>query len=256
MVDPDLAIAPVARDISWPATWLPAPASLPAGTRIYAIGDIHGCTAKLVELHYAIAADLAQNPVERSVLIHLGDVIDRGADSAGVLWLLSGEIAPAVTERIDLRGNHETLMLNALAPGASTRDATLWLDNGGDKALKSYGIGKSEPIESWAGLIPPPHLDWLRSLRLCHSEGGYLFVHAGIRPGIALDQQDPDDLIWIRDEFLYSRAPHPLVVVHGHSMVQKPEILKNRIGIDTGAVMGNVLTCLVLEAESLRFLKA
>lgn len=243
-------------DQGWPESPVAAPAALPPGTRVYAIGDIHGCLNRLVSLHFAIAADLARHPVTRSVLIHLGDYVDRGPDSAGVLWLLSGAVAPKVSERVDLRGNHEAMMQAALAEAASPEEVRLWLDNGGDKALASYGISPQMPRAEWPRHIPALHLSWLAARPSTHAEGGYLFVHAGIRPGIALAEQDPEDLIWIRDPFLYSREAHPLVVVHGHSMVRAPELLKNRIGIDTGAVMGNRLSCLVLEGSTLRFLTA
>jgi len=241
----------------WPAAAIPAPATVPTGTRVYAIGDIHGCLEKLVSLHYAVAKDLAARPVARSVLVHLGDFVDRGRDSAGVLWLLSGPIAAKTIDlRVDLLGNHESMMLEALAENASDETVTLWLDNGGIATLKSYGLQPHMPRAQWREIIPAQHLTYMRNLALSHHEGGYLFVHAGIRPGIALPLQSRDDMLWIRDPFLYDRTAHPLVVVHGHSMVRTPEILSNRIAIDTGAVMGNPLSCLVLEEDNLRFLTA
>ena len=241
---------------AWATHLVTAPASVPPGTRVYAIGDVHGCLKRLVALHYAIAADLAANPIARSVLIHLGDVVDRGPDTAGVLWLLSGPIAPKVRLRVDLCGNHEALMMAALKPEATAADASLWLDNGGTRALASYGINPAMPPDAWRAAIPALHQSYLSSLAQSHAEGGYFFVHAGIRPGRPISAQTRDDMLWIRDEFLYDRTRHPLVEVHGHSMVRAPEILANRIGIDTGAVMDGVLSCLVLEGACLRFLTA
>jgi serine/threonine protein phosphatase 1 len=234
-----------------------APGRLPPGRRVYAIGDVHGCLERLVALHWSIAADLAAHPVEDSLLIHLGDYIDRGPDSAGVLWLLAGAtLAPKVTRRIDLTGNHERMMLRALS--GDRQVAGHWLDNGGEQTLESYGltIPVSLKPEAWRRAVRATDVNFLNSLAFHHTEGGYLFVHAGIRPGIALKQQAAEDLLWIREPFLSDRSERDFVVVHGHTPKPQPEIFDNRIGIDTGAVMGGQLTCLVLEADTLRFLTA
>jgi serine/threonine protein phosphatase 1 len=223
---------------------------------VYVIGDVHGCLDRLVSLHFQIAADLAARPVPYSALIHLGDYVDRGPDSAGVLWLLAGVVRPPVTQRVDLKGNHEFMMLDAL--GGGRQAAGHWLDNGGDATLESYHIdiaGQTRP-ETWRGAVPDLHLEWLHRLDLMHREGNYLFVHAGIRPGVALRSQVPDDLMWIREPFLSDRQPRDVVVVHGHTPRPQPEVFENRIGIDTGAAMGGRLTCLVLEGEEMRFLTA
>ena len=251
MVDPPLAArASTLR----PAADFPAPGRLPAGRRVYAVGDVHGCLDRLVALHWAVAADLAAHPIRDSVLVHLGDYIDRGPDSAGVLWLLGGSIAAPVSRRVDLRGNHEAMMMTALSAGG--RAASLWLDNGGEETLRSYHV--PEPLklrpQAWRTAIPHAHSAWLANLDMMHREGSYVFVHAGIRPGLSLKSQNREDLLWIREPFLSDRSARDVVVVHGHTICAAPEVLETRIGIDTGAVTGGALTCVVLEEDRLRFL--
>lgn len=236
---------------------LPAPGSLPPGRRVYAIGDIHGCLDKLVDLHFRIARDLAIAPARDSVLVHLGDYIDRGRDSAEVVRLLSGAtLAAPVSRRVDLMGNHEAMMLAALdgVPEAAGQ----WVDNGGDHTLRSWGVADPYAIRpaEWRARVPADQLAWVRALALTHREGDYLFVHAGLRPGVSIRGQSRDDLLWIREPFLSDTAPREAVVVHGHTPVKSPEVRPNRINIDTGAVMGGRLTCLVLEENRLRFLEA
>jgi serine/threonine protein phosphatase 1 len=237
-----------------------APGHLPAGRRIYAIGDIHGCLDRLVAMHWRIAADLAARPVRESVLIHIGDYIDRGPDSAGVVWLLAGQVAPQVTRRIDLMGNHELMLLDTLVSG-SREAADVWMHNGGQATMASYGMPPTEApahmglqIQEWRRAVPQAHLDWIGKLDLTHQEGDYLFVHAGIRPGRPLKQQSRNDVLWIREPFLSDRTPRDMVVVHGHTPAQEPEVFANRIGIDTGAVLGGKLTCVVLEDDQMHFL--
>ncbi len=231
-----------------------APASLSPGTRVYAVGDVHGCLSRLMTLHSTIAADLAERPIQNSTLVHLGDYVDRGPDSAGVVSLLSGTVAIPVTRRADLRGNHETMMSASLS--GNVRAADVWLQNGGDATLQSYGARPDGLFEDWLQDIPGAHRHWIETRELIHQEGGYLFVHAGIRPGKPPHQQTDDDLLWIREPFLSSSERHPFVVVHGHTPAAAPSIHANRIGIDTGAVMGGVLTCLVLEENRMHFLTA
>ena len=231
-----------------------APASLRPGQRIYAIGDVHGCLDQLLALHSEIAADLAIRPVEESLLIHLGDYVDRGPDSAGVVGLLHGRAVPQVSRRIDLQGNHEAMMLAALT--GKPDPAALWFDNGGSATLESYGVPHDALCDEWSHSVPAAHQHWIGSRPLTHQEGGYLFVHAGIRPGRKIARQTADDLLWIREPFLSSQDRHPFVVVHGHTPGARPDIRPNRIGIDTGAAMGGVLTCLVLEENRMNFLTA
>ncbi len=231
-----------------------APATLRPGLRVYAVGDVHGCVDRLVTLHWAITADLAAHPARESVLVHLGDYIDRGPDSAGVIWLLTGTVAPPVTRRVDLQGNHEVMMLTALS--GNGRVAESWLENGGNTTLESYRVPEEAGLAEWGQFVPLAHRQWLKTRPLTHQEGGYLFVHAGIRPGRKIYRQNPDDLLWIREPFLSSMDKHPFVVVHGHTPGATPVVRPNRIGIDTGAALGGALTCLVLEGNRLRFLTA
>ena len=229
-----------------------APAIVPPGRRVYAIGDIHGCDAQLANLHEIIAEDLARRPMDRAVLLHIGDYVDRGADTAGVLRRLLNGSPLAGAQVVNLVGNHDETMLNALSGDRPA--ATDWLFAGGRPALESYGVDPDSPREAWPESMPLEHLDFLRNLTLAHREGGYFFVHAGIRPGVALDRQAREDLLRMRQPFLYSEAEFGAVVVHGHSPVKAPVVRHNRIAIDTGAVFGGPMTCLVLEADTLGFL--
>jgi serine/threonine protein phosphatase 1 len=201
-------------------------------------------------MHERIAEDLAERPVERSVLVHLGDYVDRGMESAQVVeWLLAGPPVP-VQQVVNLMGNHEHMMLTAVASG-DREAAELWLRNGGADSLMSWGVPRNVPQKDWASRIPVPHLVFLRDLATHYRAGPYLFVHAGIRPGIPLDQQSRHDMLWIREPFLSSKQDHGAVVVHGHSPRREPHVRPNRIGIDTGAVIGGALTCAVLEGDTL-----
>jgi serine/threonine protein phosphatase 1 len=232
----------------------PAPASLPPGRRIYAVGDIHGCAEQLANLHAIIAEDLARRPVAAPLLLHIGDYVDRGPDTAGVIaQLLNGSRVPG-TRMINLMGNHEHTMLEALSGERAA--ATDWLFAGGASALRSYGVDPDSPRERWAEAVPAAHLAFLRQLDLIYQEGGYAFVHAGIRPGIPLERQSRDDLLRMRQPFLYSEASFGAVVVHGHTPVKAPVVRHNRIAIDTGAVFGGKLTCVVLEDATIGFLTA
>lgn len=228
-----------------------APATLPAGRRVYAIGDVHGCLDRLVALHERIRRDLAERPVADPVLVHLGDYVDRGPDSAGVVRRLMTDGVPGV-HRVDLLGNHEDMLLRAVDT-AEPEALAHWLGNGGLAALRSWGVTTLPAPDALGGLIPPDHLAFLRGLPLYHREGGYLFVHAGLRPGLPLERQSRDDLVWIREPFLSWSGGFGAVVVHGHTPMAAPVVKRNRIGVDTGAVLGGPLTCLVLEASRLEF---
>lgn len=231
-----------------------APAIVPPRRRVYAIGDIHGCDAQLANLYEIVAEDLARRPVDEAVLLHIGDYVDRGSDTAGVLRrLLRGSPVPGMAV-VNLVGNHDETMLNALTGDRPA--ATDWLFAGGRPALESYGIDPDSPRESWPENVPPEHLDFLRNLTLTHREGGYFFVHGGIRPGVPLEQQAREDLLRMRQPFLYSELNFGAVVVHGHTPVKEPVVRHNRVAIDTGAVFGGKMTCLVLEGETLGFLTA
>ena len=175
-----------------------APGRVPDGRRVYAIGDVHGCLDRLVAMHWAIAADLATRPVRYSVLVHLGDYVDRGPASRQVIDLLLGTIAPPVSLRVDLRGNHEAMMRQSL--DGDRRAAGHWLDNGGEQTLESYGVPDPMVVrpEEWRRKVPETHMGFLHRLLPMHREGDYVFAHAGIRPGVALKSQSQDDLMWIR----------------------------------------------------------
>jgi serine/threonine protein phosphatase 1 len=236
---------------------------LPPGLRIYAIGDIHG-QIELLELMLShIEHDLRERPPHGATLeIFLGDYIDRGAHSSSVIELLARG-APSCEERICLRGNHEELLLSFLDDPAQL---DLWWANGGAATAMSYGLNsslrksvRSAPLlvhERIAQLIPSDHREFLKSLIWSYRAGDYLFVHAGIRPGIGIEQQYREDLVWIREPFLSSREDFGVRVVHGHTPVETPDVRANRINIDTGAVMTGRLTCLVLEGERLGFIEA
>jgi serine/threonine protein phosphatase 1 len=232
--------------------FLQAPGSLPSHMRVYAVGDVHGCLERLVALHADIAADLAERPIAQPLLIHMGDYVDRGPDSAGVIdRLVRGDLPDLPV--VNLMGNHEDLMLSAV-DHPSDASVQLWLMNGGANSLHSWGISRTSAPAEWAGRLPAQHLAFLRNLVTSHSAGGYLFVHAGMRPGLPLERQSPHDLLWIREPFLSSSADFGAVVVHGHTPRGRPEVRRNRIGIDTGAVMGGRLTCAVLENDRMAFL--
>ncbi len=238
-----------------------APA-VPAGSVVYAIGDIHGETAKLDRLHALIRADAGQRTAERRVAVYLGDYVDRGPDSAGVVDRLIADTLPGF-ERVFLMGNHEDFLLQFLDVAGAMAG---WFYNGGIRTLESYDVDLAGP-DAWTtdprqvqrafrSLLPAAHLEFFQALDLYHVEGDYLFVHAGVRPRRPLVDQTRADLLWIRDEFLYSDADHGHVVVHGHTPCDAVEIRRNRIGIDTGAVYGGKLTALALDGERRVFLQA
>ncbi len=231
-----------------------APATLPRGQRVYAVGDVHGCLDRLQALHQAIAEDLAARPVASSTLVHLGDYVDRGPDSAGVLGLLlEGQMPAGIGAVVNLIGNHEEMMLAALDSRAPPL-ARHWLMNGGEATLDSFGLDAMAGPALWAERLPADRLAFLRGLALTYRAGGYLFVHAGLRPGVPLAAQTREDLLWIREPFLSSAASFEAVVVHGHTPVPFPDLRRNRLGIDTGAVMGGMLTCAVLERNKVGFI--
>jgi len=229
----------------------PAPASLPPDLRIYAIGDVHGCDVAHAAILDQIAEDHAGRPVAEAIVIHLGDLIDRGPDSAAVLARVAAG-SPIGGEMINLRGNHEELCLDALQLGGESMRH--WRRNGGDTCLIDWGIPKRPEPANLESLIPAEQLAVLRGERLSYRRGGYMFVHAGVRPGIPFDAQDPHDLVWIRQPFLSWPEPLEAVVVHGHTPKDDPTVRVNRIGIDTGAVYGGQLTALVLEENRMAFI--
>lgn len=235
--------------------------SVPEGSAVYAIGDIHGEAERLDRLHAEILADADARDAARRVAVYVGDYVDRGPDSAGVIERLIAGPLPGF-EIVYLMGNHEEFLLKFLETGDMTKG---WFVNGGVATLESYDVdprggvsGYADPVEirdRFAAKLPDAHVRFLNSLVLHHVEGNYLFVHAGIRPGCALEDQSQSDLLWIRQEFLDSDADHSYVVVHGHTPCDAPETRPNRIGIDTGVCHGGPLTALVLQGQERAFLQ-
>ncbi len=229
-----------------------SPGRLPPGQRVYAVGDVHGGLAQLTRLHAAIRADLAARPIASAKLIHLGDLIDQGPDSAGVIALLAAGPPIAGVTTLTLRGDHEQMLLDALANDAAA--ATDWLHAGAEATLRSWDIVPETPRGEWLAHLPGVNVAFLQALPVSHHEGGYLFVHAGIRPGVPLASQSPDDLRGIRQPFLTSEQDFGVVVVHGHGVVPAPVVRPNRIALDTGAGLGGRLTCAILEEDRIAFL--
>ena len=244
-------------------------ACAPRGSTIYAVGDIHGRIDLLDALLGKIADDARNDKSPRRVLIFLGDYVDRGAGIFQVVERLStlsetGDFE--IFRQFDLhflKGNHESSLIEFLDTGDHT-DSWMDMDNGGGETLKSYGVDASGLLaggnltrmrRDLQAAMPDRHLEFLRNLALHHEEGDYFFVHAGVRPGVALDVQDPFDMLWIRQEFLSCRADFGKIIVHGHSPNSEPAIKNNRIGIDTAAYYSDCLTALVLQGTRRRFLQ-
>lgn len=237
----------------------PAPRRQPAvpeGMRVYAVGDIHGRADLLETMAGLIARDLALRPGPEATTIFLGDYVDRGPQSSQVIdQLVRGDFPTSI---VTLRGNHEEILTKFLSGEV---DMAYHDQLGGSATLASYGVDSVD--YAWAGTadralmleaIPPEHRDFLDSLGLAETVGDYFFCHAGARPGVALDRQSAQDLMWIRDEFLRSTYDFGKVIVHGHTPVRAPLIRPNGIDIDTHAFASGILTALVLEGPDRRFL--
>jgi serine/threonine protein phosphatase 1 len=230
-----------------------APGHLTVGHRVYAIGDVHGQLDRLATLHRLIAYDLAAHPVGNPVLVHLGDYINQGPDSAGVLSHLI-RLRIAGMRVVNLLGDHERMLLDAIdGDGAAATD---WLWAGGRDALPSWGLKADLPRKAWAEAFPTDHVAFMRNLVLTFQLGDYLFVHAGLRPEVPLRDQARDDLLMIRQPFLTSEASFGAVIVHGHSSHPEVTIRPNRLGLDTGAGLGGRLTCAILEGDGIALLAA
>jgi serine/threonine protein phosphatase 1 len=229
---------------------------VPDGVRVYAIGDIHGRADLLDGVLSHIDSDLAKTPVSNSLEVFLGDYVDRGPDSRGVLDRL---VARNLTHRmVFLKGNHETFLSQFVSKPAILGD---WQRLGGLETLMSYGLTPSINADTVtqaklaAALdqaMPPSHRRFLDDLKSSFTFGDFYFVHAGVRPGIALEKQREEDLLWIRHEFLLCEEDFGKIIVHGHTPVQQVDIRPNRINIDTGAYATGSLTCLVLEEDTIR----
>lgn len=238
------------------------PGTIPAGQAVYAIGDVHGRLDLLEDLLVRIRRDADDHPLDSArSLVFLGDYIDRGAESRGVIERLLADPLPGFAT-VRLMGNHEEAML-AFLDGES--DGSDWRSFGGLETLMSYGVplrGLPRTEEAVTALraalveaVPARHVEFIRTCVLHHSVGDYLFVHAGVRPGISLERQTSTDMMWIRDDFLRARNPLPgRVVVHGHTICDLPQNRGHRINIDTGAFVSGRLTSLALRGSDRRFL--
>lgn len=238
----------------------PSPARAPDGLRLYAVGDVHGRLDLLGEMARRIEADLGTLDGRRAETILLGDYVDRGPASAGVVDRLARGDWP--TPLVALRGNHEDVLLRFLED-AATLDR--WRRFGGLETLHSYGA----PIEAarrgaefeatraaFAAALPAAHRRFFETTALSATRGDYFFCHAGVRPGVALERQRAEDLLWIRGEFLEHAGDFGKVVVHGHTPAEAPELCANRVNVDTGAYASGLLTALALQDDSRRFLFA
>ncbi len=261
MIAPMRRVLPVDRsDGDWPEFDTASPA-VTGSRRIYAIGDIHGYDDLLGALQQAIAADMACYPAEQVLIIYLGDLIDRGPNSFAVIDMIIDhkENPPANAQVMCLRGNHDEWLI------AFVDDASIvspWALKGGLETLTSYGLSQNDVLAAVADpdiaeqirqqfllRLPDRHKDFMLSLPLSHSDGDYFFAHAGVDPDRPLADQRREDLTWIRDKFLLSRKNFGKVVVHGHSHRDTVESLPNRINVDTGAYVQQVLSCVILEGQ-------
>ena len=239
----------------------PRIARLQPGYRAYAIGDVHGRADLLAELLSVVKADALLRPGPgTNVIVYLGDYVDRGPQSREVIDLILSDPLPDFAE-VRLLGNHDETLLRFLDDASV---GPTWSTYGGDATLLSYGV-RAKPdlrgVERYEDmrrqlvqLMPPGHVEFLRGLSLSCVAGDYLFVHAGVRPGVPVDRQSPTDLLWIRNDFIESMEDYGPVVVHGHTPFERPDVRHNRIGIDTNAFASGMLTCLILEDDQRHFL--
>ena len=237
----------------------PAPA-VPAGYRVYAVGDVHGRDDLLAELLGRIEADQAARGGAETVIVFLGDLIDRGPASAAVVERLR-TFAPEWAKTVFLAGNHEEVLLRLL--DGDDRLIADWLRFGGTECCASYGLdaavlrrmGTRRAGEAIRAAVPKPHVDFLRGFDDTLRIGDYLFVHAGIRPGLPLTSQAQSDLRWIRQPFLSDRSDHGFIVVHGHTISEGIDEAANRVGIDTGAYRSGVLTAFCADGSQRWFIQ-
>jgi serine/threonine protein phosphatase 1 len=231
---------------------------VPWGMRVYAIGDVHGRADLLNAMFGRIDADLAQQPSLESVEVFLGDYIDRGPHSRRVLDLLIAR--GRKHQMICLKGNHETYISQVASDPSIISE---WQQMGGTTTLLSYGVkppahpnpeATCNAARAFDRALPEMHRRFIAGLELSYTCGDFFFAHAGVRPGVALAEQSAHDLMWIRDDFLLHEEDFGKIIVHGHTPATEPEVRRNRINIDTGAYATGRLTCLVLEADQMRFL--
>lgn len=225
------------------------------GYRAYVIGDVHGMLDLLEDLLAKIHAEMQHRPARKTLLVFVGDLIDRGPSSAEVIERLRTYRRHGI-QPVFLLGNHEEVLLR-IVRGDETLIAS-WLQFGGLQCLESYGVDESklrgrsaqQIVEIVRAAVPAKHIEFLESFIDSCRFGDYLFVHAGIRPGIELEFQSQADMRWIREPFLFDDTDHGFVVVHGHTISEEVEDRPNRIGIDTGAYRTNVLTALAIEGRN------
>jgi len=226
---------------------------IPFGQRVYAIGDVHGRLDLLLPLLAHIRDDSAARHMAEAHLVLLGDLVDRGPYSAETVEFLVSAM-PSFANFHFLMGNHEEAMLKALDP-LEDRAENAWLKFGGYETLASYGVPVSmlgdeiPPVDVLRNYIPERHRQFLAGFKETAQFGDYLFVHAGLRPGLPLESQHPEDTRWIRHEFLDYRGDFGAFIVHGHSISTEPDMQPNRMGIDTGAYRSGTLTALGLEGD-------
>lgn len=231
----------------------------PAGQRLYAIGDIHGRLDLLGELVALIEADNQARDVAETRIIFLGDLVDRGPESRGVVECVM-QLVGGSDQVTCLKGNHEELLIRSWE--GDRRTAAVFNRNGGRETMLSYGVNPEEYdsgdlgdlVDLVGSHVPPNHIAFLDGLPEWVQAGDYLFVHAGIRPGIALDDQNAADLRWIRTEFTENRGDHGMMVIHGHTITEFVDEQVNRIGIDTGAYATGRLTAIGLEDDARWFI--
>ncbi|KQX17851.1 MULTISPECIES: metallophosphoesterase [unclassified Sphingomonas] len=233
---------------------------VPSGQRVYAVGDIHGRLDLLLPLLAHIRDDIAARSDADNHVVLLGDLVDRGPYSAETVeYAISG--LPSFATFHVLMGNHEEAMLRALDP-QDDQSQNLWLKFGGYETLASYGVPVATlgeelpPPETLRHYIPERHRQFLETLPDAIRFGDYVLVHAGVRPGVSLEEQNPQDMRWIRREFLDHKGDHGAFIVHGHSISTEPDVQANRVGIDTGAYRSGTLTALGLEGDRRWLLRA
>jgi len=228
--------------------------AVPKATVVHAVGDIHGRSDLLDNVFARIDADRALFAGRRLIEVYLGDYVDRGPDSRGVIDRLIARAQER--EVVLLRGNHDEVFEELLTNRARLE---FWVQFGGLETMQSYGVRLRLPVTAanvlemhaeWVRSFPSRHRQFFSQLTNCYSVGDYFFVHAGIRPGVPLERQSAEDMMWIREEFHRSGADHGKMVVHAHTPVKAPEFRKNRINIDTGAYLSGSLTCLRLFGTS------
>lgn len=226
---------------------------LATGESIYAVGDIHGKLDCLQAVHALIDDDRRRRAPSRTMEIYVGDYVDRGPESAAVIDQLiqRGTQCPCIF----LRGNHEQMFEDVLS---GQMDLAAWREVGGLETIRSYGVDPrrlaADPQLAPALIhdsVPPAHREFLSALRPMATMAGYIFVHAGLRPGVPLDKQNLLDLLWIREEFTHSDKDFGAIVVHGHTPVEEPELLHNRVNLDTGAYATGRLSFCRIDADGL-----